>query len=71
MTHNLLHKSRTKPKLSAYATIFGINNFNRCHLEPPSTKAIVHKKTLKTTGPVLPMARMAGIPDHQCSIINV
>ena len=45
MTLNLLLTSRTTPKLSAYAAIFGIHDFNRCHLSPPSTKVIFHEKT--------------------------
>ena len=45
MNLNLLRTSGTNPKISAYATIFGIHDFNRCPLEPPGTKSIVHEKT--------------------------
>ena len=45
MNLNLLRTSGTNPKISAYATIFGIHDFNRCPLAPSSTKVIVHEKT--------------------------
>ena len=45
LTLNLLRTSRTNPKLSAYAYIFGQFDFNAHPLTPPGTKAIVHKKT--------------------------
>ena len=44
MTLNMLRNSRTNPKLSAYAAIFVIHDFNRCPLAPPSTKLFVHDK---------------------------
>ena len=45
MTLNLLRRSRTNQKLSDYAAIFGIHDFNRCPIAPPGTKVIVHEKT--------------------------
>ena len=45
MTLTLLHTSYNNPKLSAYAAIFGIPDFNRCPLAPPGTKVIVHENT--------------------------
>ena len=45
MTLNMLGNFRTNPKLSAYAAIFGIHDFNRCPLAPPGTKVIVHERT--------------------------
>ena len=47
MTLNVLRTSRTNPKLSAYAAIFGIHDFNRFPLAPPGTKLIVHENTDK------------------------
>ena len=45
MTLNLLQTSRTSPKISSYIAIFGMHDFNRRPLAPPSTKLIVHEKT--------------------------
>ena len=45
ITLNLLRSSRINPRLSAYAFIFGIFNFNATPLAPPGTKVIIHKKT--------------------------
>ena len=45
ITLNILQTSMTNPKLSAYAAIFGINDFNWCPLAPPGNKVIVHEKT--------------------------
>ena len=41
----MLWTYRTNPKISAYAAIFGIHDFNRCQLSPPGTKLIVCEKT--------------------------
>ena len=38
MTLNMLWDSRTNPKLSAYAAIFDIHDFNWCSLAPPVPK---------------------------------
>ena len=40
---NLLHYSRTKPIISAHATINGNFDFNATPLAPPVTKVTVHK----------------------------
>ena len=45
MNLNTLRTSRINPKLSAYAVIFVIHDFNRCPLPPPGTKVIVREKT--------------------------
>ena len=44
ITLNLLRSSRVNPKLSAYAQIFGIFDFNRTPLAPPGTKVLLHEK---------------------------
>ena len=45
MNLNMLPTSRTNPKISVYATIFVIHDFNQCPLAPPRTKVIVHENT--------------------------
>ena len=42
-TLNMLHTSRNNPKLSAYAAIFGIHDFNQLPLATPVIKVIVHE----------------------------
>jgi hypothetical protein len=44
MTLNLLRTSRINPHLSAYATLFGIHNFNTSPLAPPGTRVVIHEK---------------------------
>ena len=44
LTLNLLRKSRINPKLSAYATIHGVFDFNRTPLLPPGSKVLIHDK---------------------------
>ena len=41
---NLLQTSITKPRLSAYAQIFGTFDFNAMPIAPPKKKIIAHKK---------------------------
>ncbi len=45
ITLNLLRSSRINPKLSAYAILNGIYDFNKHPIAPPGTKVIVHLKT--------------------------
>jgi hypothetical protein len=42
ITLNLLRSSRRQPKLSAYACINGVFDFNRSPLAPPGTRVVVH-----------------------------
>jgi len=44
LTLNLLRRCRVKPKLSAYAYLFGPFDFNRTPLAPAGTKVFVHNK---------------------------
>ena len=44
ITINLLRTSRTNPRLSAYAQIFGQFDFNTAPIEPLGTKIITHEK---------------------------
>ena len=41
---NLMRGSRINPKLSAYAQLFGLFDYNRTPLAPPGTRAIIHDK---------------------------
>ena len=43
ITLNLLGTSRVNQKLSAYAYLFGIFNFNKTPLAPPGTKVLINK----------------------------
>ena len=70
MTLNLLRTSRTNPKLSAYAAIFGIHDFNRRPLAPPVPKWLCMRK-LTTVGIGTPMERTNGIFSHQWNTIYV
>ena len=45
LTLNLLRTSRINPKLSAYAYLFGVFDFNKTPLAPPGTRTIIHKKS--------------------------
>ena len=45
ITLNLLRSSRSNPKLSAWAYLFGEFNFSATPLAPPGTKIIAHKDT--------------------------
>ena len=45
MTLNLLRTSSTNQKISSYAAIFVLHDFNGSPLTPPSTKVIVHENT--------------------------
>ena len=47
LTVNLLRDSRINPKLSAWAYLFGIHDFNRVPLCPPGTRTMVHLKSDK------------------------
>ena len=47
LTLNLLRNSRINPKLSAWASLFGVHDFNKVPLLPPGTKVIVHEKPAK------------------------
>ena len=44
LTLNLLRTSRVNPKLSAWAYLFGMFDFNKCPLAPPGTKVVLHEK---------------------------
>ena len=44
LTLNLLRPSQLNPKLSAYAQLEGIFDFNRTPLAPPGTHVIIHEK---------------------------
>ncbi|MHA7856378.1 hypothetical protein [Marinobacter shengliensis] len=44
ITLNLLRSSRINPKLSAWAQVHGIFDFNRTPLGPPGTKLLIHEK---------------------------
>ena len=44
ITLNLLRSSRANPKLSAYAYLHGVFDFNKTPLAPPGTKTIVHNR---------------------------
>ena len=44
LTLNLLRTSRVNPKLSAWAYLNGIHDFNKSPLAPPGTKVVFHKK---------------------------
>ena len=44
ITLNLLRTSRINPKLSAYAQIFGLFDYNATPLAPLGTKAFVHER---------------------------
>jgi hypothetical protein len=41
---NLMRGSRMNPKLSAYAQVHGLFDFNRTPIAPPGTKVLVHEK---------------------------
>ena len=45
LTLNLLRPSRINPRLSAYAYLFGLFDFNRTPLAPAGTKVLVHEKS--------------------------
>lgn len=44
LTLNHLRNSRVNPKLSAYAYLFGVFDFNKTPLAPPGTKVLMHDK---------------------------
>ena len=44
ITLNLLRNTRVNPKLSSYAYLFGVFDFNKTPLAPPGTKVSVHNK---------------------------
>jgi hypothetical protein len=44
LTLNLLRPARLNPKLSAYAILHGIFDFNSTPLAPPGTKILIHEK---------------------------
>ena len=44
LTFNLLRNSKINPKLSAWAHLIGMFNFNKTPLLPPGTKILVHSK---------------------------
>ena len=44
MTLNLLRNARSNPKLSSYAYLFGMLDFNATPLAPPGTKVVFHNK---------------------------
>ena len=44
LTLNLLRASRTNPRLSAWAYLFGQYDFNTNPIAPPGTKVVVHSK---------------------------
>ena len=44
LTLNLLRTSRVNNKLSAWAYLNGVHDFNKYPLAPPGTKVIIHKK---------------------------
>ena len=44
ITLNLLRTSRINPKLSAWATIQGIHDFNKWPMAPPGAKVYIHSK---------------------------
>ena len=41
---NLLRGSRLNPKLSAYAQMHGLYNFNKTPIAPPGIRVVVHEK---------------------------
>ena len=45
MTLNMLQYLRINPKLSAYAQLFGIFDYNKMPLAPIGTKAFIHKRS--------------------------
>jgi hypothetical protein len=45
ITLNLLRKSRINPRMSAYAQLNALFDFNRTLLAPPGTRVIAHKNT--------------------------
>ena len=45
ITLNLLQNSMLNPALSAYAYLFGPDDFNKSPMAPPGTRVIVHDKT--------------------------
>ena len=47
ITLNLLRSSRINPKLSAYAQVFGLFDFNATPMAPPGTRAVIHVKPKK------------------------
>ena len=49
LTLNLLRTSRSNPKLSAYAYLFGIFDYNKSPLVPPGTRVLAHTKPSQQT----------------------
>ena len=49
LTLNLLHASHINPKLSAWAQVHGIFDYNRCPLAPPGCRVLVHEKPQNRT----------------------
>ena len=47
LTMNLLHSARVKPRLSAYAYLFGNFDYNKTLLFPPGTRVLAHTKVEK------------------------
>ena len=46
ITMNLIQTSRTNPRLSAYAKIFGTFDFDATPMASPGTEIIAHKKQI-------------------------
>ena len=46
ITLNLLRSSRINPKLSAYAQLFGVFDYNKTPIAPPGTKIVAHVKPM-------------------------
>ena len=44
LTLKLLRNSRVNTKLSAWAYIDGVHDFNKVPLAPPGTKVVLHRK---------------------------
>ena len=47
VTLNLLRNARANTKLSSYAYLFGVFDFNKTPMAPPGTKVLVHSKPSK------------------------
>ncbi len=47
ITLNLLRNSRINPKLSGWATMQGVHDFNKWPMAPPATKILIHSKPTK------------------------
>ena len=47
LTLNILHNTRVNPRLSAYAYLCGVFDYNKTPLAPPGIKLVVHQKPEK------------------------